>query len=376
MIWSEHGRDQWHNLSASAAPQSPAGSPSVQVALESLGDAARGGPLPGAEASLLSTQLEPLIEPDVIRAVAFVMPASGVVLNRRITIRRRETTDGGQLPQATLLLSDGTTEARISVASGQAKLAFADFAKSLPKDWQHGLPAGQYSLHVESGLEAVTFDVVDDATRRRVMKPLDELARLIGQTTDPLYVQVAVEHLLAERDARGRERPFLADALDLLEASGQPQLSPALREQRQTVLWRLGVGQKPAAASPAEDSTGNPQIDAARREIVQGWWTSAQRKLGALSRSADRRTRGLAHLYQGVIRAESGLSEKPDSAADSGEANAESHFREALTELEGGPPGDLYRVHNDFKPTFCSGKHKTSSTTMRFKPRLAWSIRC
>ena len=349
VIWSEHGRDQWHNAPASAAPRSSVSAPSVQVALESLGDAARGSQLPGAEASLMSAQLEPLIEPDVIRAVAFVTPASGAVLNPRITIRRRETTDGGKLPQATLLLSDGTIEAanpnrRRGKPSSRSRISPNRF----PRTGKRGLPPGQYSLHVESGLEAVTFDVVDEAARRRVMKPLDELARLTEQTTDPLYVQVAVEHLLAQRDSRGRERPYLADALDLLEALGEGKLSPVLREQRQTVLWRLGVAQKPAAAASAEDSTGNPQIDAARREIVQGWWTRAQGKLAALSRSADRRTRGLAHLYQGVIRAESGLSEKTDSATDAGDADAESCFREALAELEGGSQADLYRVHNDF----------------------------
>ncbi len=352
VVWAEKGRDHWGNPAAQSATKSTRPGTATTAALASLNDAERGGPLPGAEGSLFTTQLEPLVEPDIIRAVALVTPGQGRLLNPRITIRRRDTKEGGELPKAILVLSDGTTEARIPIGQGVSKLAFTEIAKSLPAPWQAGLPPGQYTLRVDAGLETVTFTVEGEAARRRVMKPLDELLDLLGRPSDPLYIQVAVEHLLAQRDEHGREQPYLADALDLLESVAEEQLSPPLREERKTVLWRLGVGKKPIPTTVGGASTGNADLDRARGEIVQGWWTAAQEKLKPLARSSDRRTRALAAMYQGVIYTESGLSKKtagsPGDVAPASDTDAESCFRAALAEFDAADTADLYRAHSNF----------------------------
>ena len=352
VVWAEKGRDHWGNPAAQSATKSTRPGTATTAALASLNDAERGGPLPGAEGSLFTTQLEPLVEPDIIRAVALVTPGQGRLLNPRITIRRRDTKEGGELPKAILVLSDGTTEARIPIGQGVSKLAFTEIAKSLPAPWQAGLPPGQYTLRVDAGLETVTFTVEGEAARRRVMKPLDELLDLLGRPSDPLYIQVAVEHLLAQRDEHGREQPYLADALDLLESVAEEQLSPPLREERQTVLWRLGVGKKPIPTTVGGASTGNADLDRVRGEIVQGWWTAAQEKLKPLARSSDRRTRALAAMYQGVIYTESGLSKKtagsPGDVAPASDTDAESCFRAALAEFDAADTADLYRAHSNF----------------------------
>lgn len=352
VVWADKGQDHWGNPAAQRASKSARQGTATLAALASLNDAERGGALPGAEGSLFTTQLEPLVEPDVIRAVALVTPGQGRLLNPRITIRRRDTKEGGELPKAILVLSDGTTEARIPIDQGISKLAFAEISKSLPAPWKAGLPPGQYTLRVDAGLETVTFTVEDETVRHRVMKPLDELLRLLSRPSDPLYIQVAVEHLLAQQDEHGREQPYLADALDLLELVSDEQLSPPLREQRQTVLWRLGVGKKPVPAVAGGASTGNADLDRARGEIVQGWWTAAQEKLKPLARSSDRRTRALAAMYQGVIYTEAGLSKKtagsPGDVVAASIADAESCFRAALAEFDAADSADLYRAHSNF----------------------------
>jgi CHAT domain-containing protein len=284
----------------------------------------------------------------VIRAVAFVTPSQGRLLNPQITIRRRAAKAASELPKTILILTDGAAEARIPVNQGQAKLTFAEISRSLPKAWLAGLPSGQYTLRVEAGLETVTFAVEDESTRRRVMKPLDDLLRLTGQTADLLFIQVAVEHFLAQQDEHGRGQPYLVDALDLLESVATDRLSPTLREHRQTVLWRLGAGKKPSPAPLDGAATGNAEIDVARRDILQGWWSAAQEKLKSLARSPDRRTRALAAMYQGVIYAEAGLGKQSPGAAPADGAGAESCFRTALADLEGAAPSDLYRAHCNF----------------------------
>ena len=96
---------------------------------------------------------------------------------------------------------------RVPIARTQAKVAFAQMTSAFPAEWGNGLPAGGYTLRAENGLESVTFVIEDGPQRRRVMKTLDDFASLTGGRSDPLWIQVAVEHLLSGGTAKAGTAP-------------------------------------------------------------------------------------------------------------------------------------------------------------------------
>ena len=107
---------------------------------------------------------------------------------------------------------------------GQAKVAWADIP-NLPKSLEDGLPPGRYTLRVKDGTEEVEFHVADAPTKERILQRPNRLAELLGTNEHPLYVLVAVQHLLGQRvNADGNAMPYMADALNLLETA-PPALS-------------------------------------------------------------------------------------------------------------------------------------------------------
>ena len=98
------------------------------------------------------------------------------------------------------------------VPGGQETVPWGDVS-GLPKG---GLPPGTYGVELE--LSRSSFTVERPARRAEVLERPAELERLLGGRAHPLYLQVTVEHLLAQKDQRGDPRPYLADALDVLDA--------------------------------------------------------------------------------------------------------------------------------------------------------------
>ena len=347
-IWNEQGQDRWQSLGLAkpAIANREAGLPSG-----ALDDASRAGgetPEPSLAVAMLTAQLDPLVEPEITRAAGLLTPPGGPLLDGRITLRRRPQTDGAKYPKTTLHLQSGETTARISLEQGQSRVPFPQIAPQLPPAWRQGLPPGQYTLQAEAGLESVTFSVEEEAARRQATRQLDQLRQARLNSGDPLYVQVAVEEFMNHKDSRNRDRPYLADALDVLENLPDHEQTPYLRRQRQQVLWRLGAGGKPAAEAPGADSVGIGALDRVRELILRGMWSQAQSDLGGLMRSADGRTRALASLYQAVVVAEAGLgSEYADPAGRHGR-DADAGFRQTLQDLEQGSASDRLRAHQDY----------------------------
>ena len=200
VVWAEKGRDHWGNPAAQSATKSTRPGTATTAALASLNDAERGGPLPGAEGSLFTTQLEPLVEPGhhpgrgvghagartIAESADHDSPPRHKAKPRRRNAQGGDPVSVGRNPPRRIPIGQGVIEARVhrdrEIASAR---------------WPAGLPPGQYTLRVDAGLETVTFTVEGEAARRRVMKPLDELLDLLGRPSDPLYIQVAVERLFS-----------------------------------------------------------------------------------------------------------------------------------------------------------------------------------
>ncbi len=347
-LWNEQGQDRWQNL---GLPK-PAMSPRVAgLPLGTLDDPSRAGAeasAPSLGVDMLTAQLDPLVEPEIMRGTGLLTPPGGPLLDGRITIRRQPRADEPKYPQATFILQSGETSARIALEQGQSRIPFGQIAPQLPPAWKPRLPPGEYTLRSEAGLESVTFSVEEDAVRLRVTRHLEPLRQARLGPDDPLYAQVAVELLLNHKDRLNRDRPYPTEALDVLENLPQPAQTPYLRRQRQQVLWLLGAAPKPAADAPRADAVGIGPLDRVRELILRGMWSQAQSDLRGLARSPDGRTRALASLYQAVVVAEAGLgSEYADPAGRYGQ-NADAAFRQALHDLEGGSASDRLRAHHDY----------------------------
>jgi len=301
----------------------------------------RGGGNPAPPAALPpTTQLVQLIGQLVLRGEGFLTPPDkGVLLDGRMTIRRRAESSGSEpYPEDELeITQDSRAVLRLKADKGEHTLAWNSIG-GLPENLQNGLPPGEYTLRAKSGGASATFRVMLVEMRERVMRRAGELERLLGGADDALYVQVAADAMLAYRDEHGNPQPLLADALDLLDAAGSQPLSTGNLQHLQADICRRLEGKR-VAATPDRDATGIPAIDDARDAIASGKWHDALGHLQAAESSQDARTRAFARLYRAVILAESGQA--------TGNA-AQLLFVEAIDALRDGSSADRFRAHNNF----------------------------
>ena len=297
----------------------------------------RGGDAETGAALLPAFALDQLTGQTVVRGLALVTPPpGGYLLNPRPTIRRRPSDAASHYPAATFKLREGDrTLLEIPFKQGQATIAWADIP-GLPAAYAGGLPPGQYAIVPATGGET-TFTVEPEALRQWVMETLQPLDKLLGTDHHPLYLEVAVGHLLAQVNDEGRPRPYLADALDLLETADDQILTPHLASIRRELLARL-AGTSSGKAGDADDAPGIARIDAARRLLTAGKWTAALAELQSPELPATPRAQALAMLYRAVILAES----SPTS-----DAEARTLFQTALGRLAGNR-GDLFRGQNNY----------------------------
>jgi len=338
LIWSADGQDRWQVLPTedfqiAARPSSTSG------ALDRF--SSRGGATVAPPAALPpTTQLVQLIGQLVLRGEGFVTPPDkGVLLDGRVTIRRRANEKGSEpYPEDELEITrDDRAVLRLQAENGEHTLAWRSIG-GLPENLKNGLPPGEYTLRAKSGGASAAFRVVEPARRDRIMRRPRELERLLGGTDDPLYVQVTADALLADRDEHGNPQPLLADALDLLDkAASQAPLTVYLQHLHADIRSRL-EGKRVGAVSD-RDGTAIPAIDDARAAIAAGRWDGALDHLQAAESSQDARAQAFARLYRAVILAESGQA--------TGNA-AQVLFLEAIDALRDGSPADRLRAHNNF----------------------------
>jgi CHAT domain-containing protein/tetratricopeptide (TPR) repeat protein len=340
VVWADEGGQRWQVFRGSWSKPSPTADSERNRLAAALGNTRGGYAESPASFEQLTTQLDPLLSPSVIKAIGdtastrvLTPPNGGAVLGQRLTIRRYEK-NGESLPAAVAELSSGSETARLTFKEDQAELAFAEISNR-PNTWKDGLPAGKYTLRFDGDeQESTTFIVAPPAQRERVLAWLDEWRRLVGGSDQPLYVFGAVEYLLAQQPL-----PCLTDALDLLDAQKQGGLTPYLEWRRRHIVSLLRGATEPSPPTSADDVTGIKEIDQARRLIARGRWTDALKKLDAVGETGGSRTSALADLYRAVVHAESGLEE---------EAAADFYFRRAIAGLSDESAADRFRAHNNY----------------------------
>lgn len=347
VVWSVGGRERFAFLKAGQTipTESPKlGSP---LALENV----RGSGGAGASSGLMmTTQLAPLSGTAIARDVDsdfLTPPRDGSLLSGTPTFRRKAKETEPKFPaaEATLTIDTGKAKipVRLSFAAGQETLRWNEI-KNLPKELDAGLPAGTHTLALDKGgVGPRRFTVMPIEVRDRLLAPINELAKLVGDPRDPAVVQFALEHLLGPQGEG--VQPYLTDVLDRLD--DLPKLTDHLAEQRKLVIRYLilppqdRIGGVSLSSGEAPAPTGVAAIDQARRLLLAGQWSQALDILSepAWVENADPRIRGLAHLYLAVIQAEGGQT-KADEAITG--------FQHALTLLAKAPAADRLRAHNNF----------------------------
>lgn len=337
LVWSENSRDRWKSLPATdfdAESEAPAFV--TLINFNSRGGASLSSPA----VSPPTRQLTQLVGQLVMRGNGFITPPDkGLLLDGRITVRRQADEKNAEpFPEDELYITrNNRTVLALKADQGEQTIAWSGLA-GLPESLKSGLPPGEYTLRAKSGGTSAAFSVADPDTVERVMRRPRELARLLGSTDDPLYIQVTAETLLAYRDENAAPSPLLADALDLLDKPASELLpTQHLLELQAEIRARLEGELKEASAD--RDATGIAAIDEARQAINAGQWDQALQLLSSLDGSPDQRAQGLQRLYRAVILAESGQA--------TGDV-AEKLFLEAIELLQNATPADQLRAHNNF----------------------------
>lgn len=338
LIWTKDGQDQWQVLPAERVGMAGSAAASfVTLAHHGSRGSAAGSPpaMPPA-----TTQLTQLVGQVVLRGDGLITPPdNSLLLDGRITIRRRaETRAVAPFPADELQISrDDKPFLRLRLDDGEHTLRWSEIS-GLRQELTNGLPPGEYTLRIKRAGTSARFRVAMPALSTEVLGRADEIRALSGQGDDSLYLQVAVESLLAYRDEHGSSQPLLVDAFELLDSRGfQPLRTPHLRRLYADLRSRL-EGEKPQRREDT-GATGIKSIDEARRAIAEGQWDAAARKLDAVADSADKREKALSTLYRAAIFAESGQA--------TGDA-AKVLYLEAIELLRDGAAADQLRANNNF----------------------------
>jgi CHAT domain-containing protein len=336
IIWGEGPAERWQVFTGDWTR------PSRELLAEDLSQLALGRSRGGrgevaGNVALLTMQLAQLRGDTAFRGTKLLAPPTDrPLLDPHVTIRRQSKE--GKLPAVEAVISrDGRELAKLPLKEGQEAVRWAD-VPGLPAQ---GLEPGSYRVMLLPGGEAANFTTVAAPRRAAVMGRLDELAQLLGGRGDPLWAQVAAEHLLSP-GAKGGGFPYLADTLDLLDQVPEGRQTPPLRRLRQYAWQRLeDPGQKPALRAPSTDATHVPDIDRVRDLIADGQWDQAEREVNAVlnGKDASARVRGLAALYSGVIFAEAGYGREDEAVVA---------FQQGLRDLRDAAAEDRFRAHNDY----------------------------
>lgn len=346
-LWSQGGSEHWQIVAAGwRVPNegdAPAGSHVVSPTVT------RSTVLTGSstlEFGQLTMQLDQLRGAIVARDSdsSFLTPArDGRHLSGKITIRRMQQLTKDKTPHYpkgdAKLVSDTTKKTwRIAFAEGQIKQSWEKLG-TLAREFPNGLPPDSYTLTMSG--KSTQFEVESAYDARQILRPIREAESLLANRRDPLLMLFVLDHLLGQLDDDAVPI-YLADALDFLEEKAE--LPEYFQKQRKVLLTWL---EKPpqfraeavrSAQANQEGSLGIEKIDQARGLLERGNRDAAEKILKALAipKSAPR-TRGLAHLYLGVLHSEGG-----SATAD----KAEQAFQQAFDSLKA--PADQLRIQNNW----------------------------
>lgn len=338
LVWTTGAHEHWTYVPPGGTWQRPSGLAEGTNSFEQIARSRGQGADPAGSTNLRPTrQVDQLLGRAVFRGAGFVTPQPGLVLNGRITIRRAQQ---GQQPleAASAVLQQGSkTLATFSFAAGQEKLVWAEIPE-LAAIYPDGLPAGDYTMRMVDTAESTSFAIEDQDWAAEVMAPLERFEELTGERYRVLYLHVACEHLLDQKDEDDQPTPYLTDVLDLLDGVQAERLPTHLSQLRARILAREPSEESGQAAIQAD--SGVATIDAARQLIADGRWNQALAELDKAVAEGDPRATGLATLYRAVILAESGLGT---------ESLAGRSFEKSLAQLAPlNEPSDLYLAHNNY----------------------------
>ena len=208
VVWEGLEREGWAFLSPGQKWVMPRGD--VPEPPEAAGGASRGARASTSMGvSLFTVQLDQVSGDNPDAPPVFLTPSpGGVVLRPAITLRRPPAKGKDRLSAGVAELSQGKTVLlRIPFKEGQTKMAWSEIT-DMPKELRDGLKPGDYTLHLKGKFLTgeSQFTVAPLAERMTVLARVNELAGLVGNRSDPLYVQAAVEHLLDYRNGQGKPR--------------------------------------------------------------------------------------------------------------------------------------------------------------------------
>jgi CHAT domain-containing protein len=340
LLWPDGDKERWEVVKPGWKRPAPLDLAAPAV----VGDHTRStGPgMGGGDVAQLTMQLEQINPETAFRDVGLDLltpEGEAWLLNPRPTFRRKPLKKEPRFPSLKAVLTSDALAKPITIAfaAGQEKVQLADVE----------LPPGRFRIAEEGGADGVTFYVEELDKRKARLGPINELADLLGNRSDPLFLQYALEHTLSFPGADNVPL-YLTDALDLLDSVPQNKLTRHLSEQRQRLLRSLEG--KPGerknllvpAAAPGE-ATDIDEVEQARKSITSARWEKALAALDSpelqKKAAASPRTAGLAALYRGVVLAEAG----PNKAEE-----ARQNFEQALESLKGAPAEDRFRAHVNY----------------------------
>ena len=270
MIWSENEQvERWAPVKHGWKRPKPL---ELGTVASAAGEGTRGS-APGAggiEFTQLTRQLPQFDISGMARDVDSLLTPDdhGFTLNRKPTFRRPPQKEEPKYPAHDIeVRPQGKDEPKFAVtfAEGQDCVPFAKI-KGLPKEYADGLPPGGYRTN------ASTFTIESDATQKKVLGPIHELAELLGNRHDPLYVQFTYERYVPQKKGK---TDYLGDALDLLE--GEKDLSPALKPRIEQLRNALAQpiterGTALLKLEPPGTKTGIAEIDTVRALMATSRW--------------------------------------------------------------------------------------------------------
>lgn len=268
----------------------------------------------------------PVLEQAQLRGLNLLTPPPGDALFFGANPKFRRLPDNGKYPALKVRLDQLGPENQGKI---QRKLSWAEGAAELDPGQ---LPPGDYVLKDDNLLSA-RFRILPLANPE--LKRTGEMLQLGNQIPGTVEL-VAIQELTGLGNGIG-----LWSALDLFDQLKQKGPTGKGLDSLRSSIFNSLLSRQPNA-SPAQGAEGisamaNPTgiggIDAARFYIQSGRFGEAEKSLKPLLSHADKRTRGLAWLYWGALRAEGGEADR--------EA-AEACLDKSFVDLNGTP--DLYRL--------------------------------
>ncbi|NUM34504.1 MAG: CHAT domain-containing protein [Candidatus Brocadiae bacterium] len=265
---------------------------------------------------------------------SFIIPSNAsILMNGKPNFYRKQ--ENGQMPAFVVLLKGIRIpiSLRIPFPENQHKVLFHEIP-DLPDRFKSGLPEGEYSLQIEGDRNTIRFFLHQEQEDSFLRK-----ARLLfAEGNNPLYIQLAVEHLLSHKDKKGKLAPYFCDAFDILDSLPEESLTPYLGKMKKGIYQQL-------TTSSEQDKlwvkpTGIALIDKIRQDVILYKWKDAMLKLEeGKTLLAQGRARYLGQIYKAILLAESAIGK---------EEEIDSLLGEAIQDIPDSLSEDKFLAHNNY----------------------------